>query len=289
MTVETAPSEVLRALLSDASLEMTGKDVPALLDAHAGIPPGTRINVTFLESEDLETRREAARTAKALGFVPVPHISARRLRSEAALEELLAALQADGTGESVFVVAGDPSTPHGPYGDAMSVIGSGLLPAYGVRRVSIAGYPEGHPDIDDAELWRALEAKATELARRDLAGDVITQFGFDVDAVIGWIEQVRERGIGLPIRVGVAGPAGIRRLVRYASRFGIGTSAGIARKYGFSLTNLMGTAGPDRFLRELAGRYVPARHGAVRLHFYTFGGLRATSEWLTDFTEGVRR
>ncbi|MEP9380744.1 methylenetetrahydrofolate reductase [Nocardioides cheoyonin] len=275
--------------MSDFSLEMTARDVPHLEEARNVIPRRTRINVTFLEHETLELRLGAARRVRELGFVPVPHISARRLESRARLEEFLAALAADGAAERVFVVGGDPVVPHGPFASALSLIESGALPEYGVWHVSVAGYPEGHPDIDDAELWRALEAKATELARHDLAGDVITQFGFDVDAVIGWIEQVRERGIGLPIRVGVAGPAGIRRLVRYASRFGIGTSAGIARKYGFSLTNLMGTAGPDRFLHEFAARYRPEVHGEVRLHFYTFGGLRATSEWLTDFTEGVRR
>ena len=95
---------------------------------------------------------------------------------------------------------------------------------------------------------------------------------------------MRQHGITLPVRVGVPGPAGVRRLLSYASRFGVSTSAGIARKYGLSLTSLMGTAGPDRFIRELAAGYDPARHGEVKLHFYTFGGLRATSEWISEFT-----
>ncbi len=82
------------------------------------------------------------------------------------------------------------------------------------------------------------------------------------------------------------GPAGIRKLLRFAARFGVGTSASIARKYGLSLTNLMGTAGPDKFLRALATDYHPDRHGEVKLHFYPFGGLRATSEWLADFRQG---
>jgi methylenetetrahydrofolate reductase (NADPH) len=75
----------------------------------------------------------------------------------------------------------------------------------------------------------------------------------------------------------------VRRLLGYATRFGVGTSASVARKYGFSLTNLMGTAGPDRFLHALADRYDPARHGVVKVHFYTFGGLRATAEWIGGF------
>ncbi|MEF9906894.1 hypothetical protein [Streptomyces sp. P9-A2] len=61
----------------------------------------------------------------------------------------------------------------------------------------------------------------------------------------------------MPVRVGVPGPAGVRRLLRYAARFGIGTSVGIAKKYGLSLTNLVSTAGPDRFIHALAERLRP--------------------------------
>ena len=55
---------------------------------------------------------------------------------------------------------------------------------------------------------------------------------------------------------------------------------GIVRK---PLTNLLGTAGPDRFLTELAAEHDPGRHGVVKLHFYTFGGLRPTAEWVRSF------
>ena len=288
MSAPTASPTAVHTLLSDHSLEMTGKDVPHLLDARGTIPLGTRINVTFLENEDLPARLEAARTVRESGFVPVPHVSARRLTSLGMLEEYLGALQAVNASDQVFAVGGDPATPHGPYPDALSIIQSGLLQRHGVRRVCIAGYPEGHPGIGEADLWAALTDKAAALREQGLAGGIITQFGFDVDPVVRWIEQVRERGVDLPIRVGVPGPAGIRRLVRYAARFGVGTSAGIAKKYGFSITNLMGTAGPDRFIDELAGRLDKARHGEVKLHFYTFGGLGATSDWIAAYEAGVR-
>jgi methylenetetrahydrofolate reductase (NADPH) len=245
--------------------------------------------VTFLENEDLQMRLSAARAIKGAGFVPVPHISARRLQSQAMLEEFLAALAADGTSENVFVVGGDPAAPHGPYEDSLSVIQSGLLRQHGVRAVSVSGYPEGHPAISDGMLWSALEAKAAALREQQLPGSIITQFTFDADPVFTWIEEVRARGIGLPVRVGVPGPAGVRRLLSYAARCGVSTSAGIAKKYGLSLTNLMGTAGPDRFIQALVRDYDPHRHGELQLHFYPFGGLKATSEWIGDFrTESPR-
>jgi len=153
----------------------------------------------------------------------------------------------------------------------------------GVRNIGVGGYPEGHPAIPESVLWSALEGKAAALAHLGLSGVVITQFGFDVDPVLKWLEAVRERGIDLPVRIGVPGPAGVRRLLTFATRFGVGTSAGIAKKYGFSITNLMGTAGPDKFIRALAKGVDPGRHGEVKLHFYTFGGLKATSEWIAEF------
>jgi len=275
----------VETLLNDFSLEMTGKDAGRLEEARHAIPPGTRINVTFLENEEPRMRLDAARAVKRAGFVPVPHLSARRVRSQDMLEEYLAALAAEGASENVLVVAGDPPVPLGPYEDALAVIGSGLLQRYGVRHVGVSGYPEGHPAISDAVLWSSLERKAATLASLGLPGTVITQFGFDVDPVLKWLEAVRERGIELPVRVGVPGPAGVRRLLSYASRFGVGTSAGIAKKYGFSITNLMGTAGPDRFIRALGEGYDPQRHGVVKLHLYTFGGLAATSDWIARFSE----
>jgi len=272
-------------LLDRFSIEMTGKDVDALREARDVIPPGTRVNVTFLGNEDLALRVAAARAVLELGLVPVPHVSARRLSSAAELEDFLGALQGVGASENVFVVGGDPAVAEGPYEDSLGVIASGLLPTYGVREVSVSGYPEGHPDITGPVLWQALQDKCAAVAGQGMRGSVITQFGFDVDPVVDWVEQVRGRGIDVPLRIGVPGPAGIRRLLGYARRFGVGTSAGIAKKYGFSITNLMGTAGPDAFLTELAGRYDRGRHGELDVHFYTFGGMRATAVWAQDFRE----
>lgn len=262
---------------------MTGKDIPKLEEAAGLIPPGTRINVTFLGNEDLQMRLGAARAVKRLGFHPVPHISARRLGSQADFEQFLDGLRSDATGSDVFTVGGDPSRPEGPYEDSLALIESGLLSEYGVRHIGISGYPEGHPAIASDVLWSALREKNAAITAQGLEGSVITQFGFDVAPVLAWIERVRSEGITLPIRIGVPGPAGVRRLMSYATRFGVGTSATIAKKYGLSITNLMGTAGPDRFLRSLADGYDPGQHGEVKIHFYTFGGLKATSAWIAQF------
>jgi methylenetetrahydrofolate reductase (NADPH) len=272
-------------LVNGFSIEMTGKDVDALHEAKDFIPAGTKINVTYLHNEDLEMRVAAAKAVRELGFVPVPHISARRLQSQAQLEEFLDRLQEVGATEHVFAVGGDPATPEGPYEDSLAVIRSGILQKYGVREVSIAGYPEGHPDISDDVLRRALEDKSASLKEQGLDAVILTQFAFDTDPVVAWIDAVRAKGIDTQIRVGTPGPAGIKRLLGFARRFGVGANAMIVKKYGFSLTNLMGTAGPDRFVTDLSALLAedPAR-GDVGLHFYTFGGLLATSEWAGKFS-----
>lgn len=293
-TTHTDPEAA--ALVAGFSLEMTGKDVPGLEEARETIPAGTKINVTFLGNEDLEMRVAAAKAVKDMGFVPVPHISARRLSSQDQLEEFLGRLQEVGATEHVFAVGGDPAEPEGPYPDSLSVIQSGLLQKYGAREVSIAGYPEGHPDIKSDVLWRHLDEKVLALAQQGLETVILTQFAFDTEPVMTWIAEVRERDIDAQIRIGTPGPAGIKRLLGFARRFGIGANAMIVKKYGFSLTNLMGTAGPDRFVTDLAHLLaaVPepvegssdsgkAGYGDVKLHFYTFGGLLATSQWAREF------
>ena len=273
-------------LLTDFSLEMTGKDVPKLEEAAHAIPQGARVNVTFLGNEDLTMRVDAARAVKRLGFVPVPHISARRLKSQAELEEFLEALQEVDASERVFVVGGDPVTPEGPYTDSLAVIRTGILKDFGVREVGIAGYPEGHPDISADTLWEQLSAKSTAIAEQGLEQVVLSQFAFDTDKVSSWIGAVRDRGIDSTIRIGTPGPAGIKRLLGYAKRFGVGTSAGIVKKYGFSLTNLIGTAGPDRFVTDLEQKVSAADEAAAKIHFYTFGGLLATAEWVQQYSAG---
>ena len=267
-------------MLADFSLDVTAKELSELGPARAVIPAGTPVQLSFPDGADLAERASTARAIKEAGFTPVPIIAARRLRSQQMLRDYLAALRAAGAGESVLVVGGDPAQPQGPYPDAASVIGSGLLEEHGVRHASVAGHPGGHPAVADGVLWAALAAKTAELGRRALGGDVITQFGFDAAQVLAWLTEARARGIGLPVRVSVPGPATVRRLLAIAARCDVAVSASVAEEYGFSLTEPARTAGPDRFVQALVSGYDPRSHGDVKLHFNAFGGFSATVEWI---------
>ncbi len=272
-------------LLADFSLGMTG-ELGELEQARAFIPPGTRVHVGFVDTGDPAARVAAARAIKEAGFVPVPVIAARRLRSEAMLREYLDALQVAGASSSVLIVAGDPAQPRGPYPDTASVIDSGILEQYEVRQVSVAGHPGGHPAVGDGVLWQAMAGKGAALEQRGLAGSVVTQFGFDPGLILAWLTGMRARGISLPVWVGVPGPASVRQLLWYASRCDVAVSAPAARDYGFSLAAPAGTAAPGRFIQALASGYDPQGHGEVKLYFNPFGGFMATAEWISRFRAG---
>jgi methylenetetrahydrofolate reductase (NADPH) len=271
------------SLIDGWSIEMTAKDVPDLERAAPLIPPGTKIPVTFLPNETFDARVAAAARVRALGFIPIPHISARRIASREELSNYLSALRREAAIDHAFVVAGDPPEPQGPFEDALAVIRSGMLAEHGITRVGISGYPEGHPDIGNDKLWNASHDKRLALTERGHDFAIVTQFAFDAEPVLAWIERQRADGIDALIRVGVPGPASLKTLLRFAARCGVGASAKVMARYGLSMTKLLGTAGPDRLIEDFAAGLDPARHGDVRLHLYPFGGLTATAEWVRDY------
>jgi methylenetetrahydrofolate reductase (NADPH) len=278
-----SPAQRLAALVGTYSIEMTAKDGDALWSARDLIPQGTSVSITFLAGETAPARIAAATRVRSLGFAPRPHISARRLASAAELESFLADLAAQAQIDRAFVVAGDLATPAGPYFDALAVIRSGLLGKYGVRNVGISGYPEGHPDFPAETLWQAMRDKHVALTELGHNYDITTQFGFDAKPVLNWLAQLRDMGILAPVRIGVPGPASVKTLLRFAARCGVGASASVMAKYGVSITKLLNTAGPEALITELAGSIDPAKHGEVLLHFYPFGGLAKTAQWVSDF------
>jgi methylenetetrahydrofolate reductase (NADPH) len=277
-----------KSLLSGYSIEITAKDAASLEEVAALLPARTRVSVTFLPNEDFPARVSAARRARELGFIPVPHLSARRLKSSQELERYLDRLASEAGLDHCFVVAGDLDQPEGSYHDALSLIRSGLLEKYGVRHVGISGYPEGHPNISDAVLQRSMWEKQSAAYERGLALSIITQFGFDASPALGWLERLREDGIQAPVYIGIAGAASVQTLLRFAARCGVTTSAKVMSKYGLSLTQLFTSAGPDSIVSDLQRSLQHARHGDASLHFYPFGGLARTINWIRDFSRDQR-
>jgi methylenetetrahydrofolate reductase (NADPH) len=97
---------------------------------------------------------------------------------------------------------------------------------------------------------------------------------------------LRERGIDAPVRIGVPGPTSVKALMKFATRCGVSASASVLGKYGISITKLLGTAGPDKMVDAFAKGFND-KHGRVRLHFYPFGGLSKTVDWVEDYTSSI--
>jgi len=265
------------------SLEMTAKETEGLREAAPLIRPGTQIAVTFLPGEEMGQRVDAAKLVRELGFEPIVHLSARRLTSEEELDKYLADITREAGVKRVFIIAGDPPQSEGPYENSLQIIESGLLEKHGIEIVGVGGHPEGHPNNSAGELWDWMEKKLAAVRAHGMTPLVVTQFAFDDDAIVEWVGEMRRRGIDVPVRLGVPGPAGIKRLLGFAKRCGVGASASVMKKYGISLTSLLGSAGPDKLVDSLDQKLSAEEHGRVRLHFYPFGALTASAEWINGY------
>jgi methylenetetrahydrofolate reductase (NADPH) len=269
--------------ITDAySLEVSAKDIPALTAAAPRILPGSTISIPYLPGQDNDARLAAARAVRALGLVPMPHLSARRIASRAELDSFVTRAVAEAGVERCFVIAGDPSTPLGPFADSSSLIETGVFERAGIQLVGVGGHPEGHPVMSAADRWEVLERKCRSIGMRGMTPLIVTQFGFDADIVLAWLKTLRERGIEHPVRVGVPGPAGIAVLARYAALCGVSACASMWSKYGISLGKLFGTAGPDVFVDRLAAG-LTEEHGEVSLHFFPFGGIAQSVKWIEQY------
>jgi methylenetetrahydrofolate reductase (NADPH) len=271
-------------LLRDCSFEIAARGHARLAGVPSQIPKGTVISIAFLAGDTVPILVQAAAFVRELGFTPKPHISARRLCSQKELAHLLGGLRAEAEVDRAFVIAGDLPKPLGPYDDALAIIDTGILAEFGIKRVSIAGYPDGHPNISNEVLWNALLRKLSALDRQGHEVELVTQFGFDAPAIVHWLYQVRRRDIGAEVRVGIPGPATVKSLLNFAARCGVAASKAALAKYGISLTKLLSNATPDRLLHELAAGIAAEAEGQVRLHFHPFGGLDKAVQWARERT-----
>ena len=272
-----------RNMVDGYSLEMTARELGGLREAAPLIRRQTQIAITFLAGEEMVQRVEAAKLVRELGFEPIVHLSARRIGSRDILDDYLARVSGEARVKRAFLIAGDPPEPEGPYDDSMQVIETGLLEKHGITIVGVGGHPEGHPNVSKSDLWVWMDRKIAALRERGMTPLVVTQFAFDADAIVNWVAEMRRRGVDVPVRLGVPGPAGIKRLLGFARRCGVGASVSVMKKYGVSITNLIGSAGPDKLVTSLHAKLNDEEHGRVRLHFFPVGALTPTAEWVNQY------
>ena len=85
------------------------------------------------------------------------------------------------------------------------------------------------------------------------------------------------------MHLGVAGPAKITTLIKYAAMCGVGNSISFLKKNALSLTALATSHSPEGVVGPIE-QHVLANPASVikQIHIFPFGGLKKSSEWLVD-------
>jgi len=266
-----------------ASIEASPKQVLELADLDRLFPAGTRVYLTDTGTAPAAAQVEAARRLSRAGYVPVPHIPVRRIESREELASRLHRLALDGGATNALVIAGGVPRPAGPFASSMDALATGLFGEHGFTSLAVAGHPEGSPDISEDEIRKALAWKNNFAAKTGTDMRIVTQFSFDPRLVIAWSRRLARSGNQLPIHVGLAGPAKITTLVKYAALCGVGASMSFLRSKGSSLAVLATSYSPEGVLGPIEAHLAEEPGSAIaQVHVYPFGGLRRTAEWLTE-------
>lgn len=279
--------ERIIAFVGNASIEATPHDEERLRELTAHLRVGTTVYVAHPSRWLLQDVVRVAVKIRKLGFHACPHIVARALHSERQLRAALSELNAAGI-EQLLLVAGDANAPAGPFSSTVEVLGTGATVDCGMRTVAVAGHPEGHQVIGQSLLWDALRTKQAFAQRTGTGVHVVTQFGFNPQAVFDWRRHCLERGISLPAHVGLAGPTPLPRLIRFAMQCGIGASLQALARNTNALTGLARmTTTPEEMLTGLVRRRAAGDGASImKPHFFCFGGSLETARWLRQVIEG---
>jgi methylenetetrahydrofolate reductase (NADPH) len=265
------------------SIEVTAKHALETEDLGSLFPAGTRVYLADLGTHSVDELVKAAARLTSVGYKAVPHMAARRMHDLDDVDTRLARFMAEARVDEFLMVAGSPEKQVGPLPSSLEVIASGLLEKNGVQRIVVAGHPEGSPDFPDSELLPALKNKQAFGKENGIAVSVATQFGFDVAGFIAWEASLAEAGIDMPIHIGVAGPAKLTTLIRYATLCGVGQSLSFLKNRGSAIASMLTGFSPDEIVTPLE-KHIQGGTGALitQLHVFPFGGLKKSAEWLTE-------
>lgn len=261
------------------SLEATRPSAAEIATLAEILPAGTPVFITAVPTMNARELVGAAAALRKAGFEPVAHIAARRLTGPPHLAAILAGLRAEADMRRLLVIGGDVDAA-GPFADALAVIQKGGLREAGFEEIGIGGYPDGHPRISPQRLEAALDQKIAAARAAGLRATIVSQFSFSPERILAWLRQLRACGIAVPVKVGMAGPASIASLLRYASRCGVTASLrGLMSGTGQSLIR---HAGPDGIIEALAG----AGDLGAAPHYFSFGGTVETARYACDAAAG---
>ncbi|PIE07880.1 MAG: 5,10-methylenetetrahydrofolate reductase [Rhodobacterales bacterium] len=279
--------EPLKAFLEGVSVEVMPRTLGKIGDMKALYAPGTRVYIAHIEGTPIAEMRAAAKRLADDGFTVMPHFPARIIRDAAELEDWIRAYAEEAGVKEALVLAGGRAKPVGSFGDSMQLMQTGLFEKHGYTRLHVAGHPEGSKDIDPkggtAGVDAALHWKQDYATQTGTDMAIVTQFAFAAKPVTDWAERLAGDGITLPIHVGIAGPAKLQTLIRFAIACGVGPSLNVLKKRATDLTKLLRPFEPTEVATALASYKAAHPESLIeRLHLFPLGGIRTAANWLGD-------
>jgi len=240
----------------------------------ANVPHEVTVTITASPRRGIEPTISLAERLARQGYQVVPHISARLIKDEAHLQEVLQRVAALDRKEA-FVVAGDAKEPAGEFPDSVSLLTAITAHPHGLREIGITGYPERHSFIEDDLTIQAMWDK------RRIASYIVSNLCFDPRIVKKWVARVRRRGVQLPIHIGLAGVAEPAKLLRVSTRIGLADSARFLRGHSNWFMRMVQPGGydPERFATGLLPDLAAPERNIAGLHFFTFNEIEATERW----------
>jgi methylenetetrahydrofolate reductase (NADPH) len=275
-----AVRDAIASLARDATVEMTWHDVGELARCRLLLAQDTAVFASHLPSQSWRQTLETCVAIRDHGFEPVPHIPVRRLAGWKELERLTEDLVREARVTCALIIAGDTPKPEGPYHATLDVLSTGVLAANGIRRIFVAGHPEGHPVLGEDELRRAECEKLVFAASHGLEVAFLTQFFFEAAPFLAWARLLRAQGVGARLVAGLAGPARVSTLFKYALRCGVGASIRALGARPAQMSRLLGERDPLPIVCAIAGECAAGRLGDVGIHLFSFGGLERACAWL---------
>ena len=278
---------LITKFLDGYSIEVTPKAASKIENFAGVLPKGTRVYIAHIEGTPID---EMVATAKKIyddGFVAMPHFPARIIQNSNTLDEWIKRYRNEANVKEALVIAGGANKPYGDFDSSIQLIETGLFDRNEFKRIHVAGHPEGNKDIDpdgsNKNVSGALSWKNEFSKRTDASIALATQFCFESEPVIKWINSIKEEGIDIPVHIGIAGPAKLQTLIKYSVECGVGASIKILQKRAKDITKLLKPYKPDTVLKELAlYKNENPSFNIEQVHFFPLGGIKQVTEYVKE-------
>ncbi len=271
-------------LLAGYSIEVMPRTAAKVDDFRAHLPAGTRVYVAHIDGTPIEDMVATARRLTDEGFEAMPHFPARIIRDAPQLSDWITRYADEAGVSSALLLAGGVAEPRGDFDNSMQLMETGLFDRAGFTRLHVAGHPEGNRDIDldgsEANVSKALAWKQAFSERTDARMAIATQFCFEAEPVIAWAEALRENGIRLPVHIGIAGPAKLQTLIKFAVACGVGPSLRVLQRRAMDVSKLLLPYTPDDVVAALAAHKAAHPDFAIEAaHIFPLGGIGQAADW----------